>query len=52
MTALQTVKVNNQDVQIKEFNGQRVITLSEVDKVHGKATGMARAAFNRHKRRF
>lgn len=49
---MQTLTINNQAVEIKEYQGQRVITFNEVDKVHKKAAGMARAAFNRHKKHF
>lgn len=28
------VLINNQEVQVKEFNNQRVVTFKEIDRVH------------------
>ena len=47
-----TITINNQDIRVKDYQGQRVVTFSEIDKVHGKKNNSARVAFNRHKKRF
>jgi hypothetical protein len=46
------VKVNNQDVIIKEFQNQRVVTFDEIDQVHERPSGTARRNFNTNKNRF
>lgn len=38
--------------QTKMWNGQRVVTFNDIDSVHGKATGTAKARFYKHKDRF
>ncbi len=44
------VEINNTELRIKEYNGQRVITFKDIDKVHNRIDGMARKAFNRSKK--
>ncbi len=46
------VKVNNQDVAVKTFKGQRVVTFKDVDTVHERADGTARKRFNDNRKRF
>ena len=46
------VKVNNQNVAIKDFNGQRVVTFKDIDTVHERADGTARKRFNDNKNHF
>jgi hypothetical protein len=46
------VKVNNQDVKVKEYKGNRVVTFKEVDMVHERPEGTARKRFNDNKIRF
>ncbi|NBI73597.1 ORF6N domain-containing protein [Clostridiaceae bacterium] len=46
------VKVNNQNVAIKDFNGQRVVTFKDIDTVHERADGTARKRFNDNKKHF
>lgn len=46
------IKINNQQLPIKEYNGQRVVTLKEIDTVHGRTSGTARRSFNVNKKRF
>ena len=43
------VKINETDLQIKMWNGQRVITFADIDKVHGRLEGTARKRFNDNK---
>ena len=51
MTALQTVTVNNQQINVKEYNGQRVTTFRDIDQIHGRPDGTARRNFNSNKER-
>lgn len=44
------VKVGNNDLQVREWNGRRVITLSDIDHVHERPTGTARRNFNANKK--
>lgn len=46
------VHIGNADISIKEYNGQRVVTFKDIDMVHGRPDGTARATFNRNKERF
>ena len=46
------IKINNQNIQIKEFNGQRVLTFKDIDRVHERVDGTARKRFNDNKKRF
>lgn len=46
------IKINNQQLPIKEYNGQRVVTLKEIDTVHGRTSGTARKRFNDNRKRF
>lgn len=44
--------VENTEMQIREYNGQRVVTFKDIDRVHQRSSGMAKKAFNRNKKRF
>lgn len=44
--------VENTEMQIREYNGQRVVTFKDIDKVHENKTGVARRNFNRNKKHF
>jgi len=46
------IKINNQQLPVKEYNGKRVVTLKEIDTVHGRTSGTARRSFNVNKKRF
>ena len=46
------VSINNTDISVKEYNGQRVVTFKDIDKVHGRRDGTARKRFNGNKKRF
>ena len=48
----EVVKVNNQEMTVKEYNGQRVVTFKDVDLVHARPEGTARKRFNDNKGRF
>lgn len=47
---MEIVKINETDLQIKMWNGQRVVTLTDIDKVHERPTGTARRNFNANKK--
>lgn len=46
------VEINNNDLETKEFKGQRVITFKEIDLVHERVEGTAKRNFNSNKSRF
>lgn len=47
-----TVNIVGTDLQIKEFNGQRVVTFKDIDTTHERPEGTARKRFNDNKKRF
>ena len=46
------VKIEGTELAIREYNGQRVVTLKDIDRVHGKRTDTAKKAFQKHKKHF
>ena len=44
--------INNTQVLVKEFSGQRVVTFKEIDAVHGRPDGTARKRFNDNREHF
>ena len=44
--------INNAEISIKEYNGQRVVTFKDIDTVHGRPDGTARKRFNDNRERF
>ena len=46
------IKINNHNLQAKEFNGQRVITFKDIDIVHERVDGTAKRNFSENKERF
>lgn len=44
------VEINNTELSIKEFNGQRVVTFKDIDNVHNRPDGTARRNFNSSKK--
>lgn len=46
------VRIGNQEISTKEYNGQRVVTLKDIDTVHERPEGTARKRFNDNKKRF
>lgn len=46
------VEINNVAIGIKEYEGKRVITFKDIDRLHERPDGTARKAFNRNKKRF
>lgn len=47
-----TVIINETELPIKEYQGQRVVTLKEIDAVHNRPEGTARKRFNDNKKHF
>lgn len=43
------IHIGNADISVKEYNGQRVVTFKDIDTVHSRPDGTARATFNRKK---
>ncbi len=43
---MNNVKINDQEVILKEYQGQRVVTFKDIDLVHGRPEGTARRNFN------
>ncbi len=48
----QLIKINNQQLPIKEYEGERVITFKDIDTVHGRPSGTAHRNFKANKNRF
>ena len=46
------IVINNTPLTIKEFNGQRVVTLKDIDMVHNRPNGTAKRNFNINRDRF
>ena len=46
------IKINQTDVAVKEYHGQRVVTFKDIDACHGRPDGTARRRFNDNKRHF
>lgn len=47
-----TITINNQNVLVKQYKRQRVLTFKDIDTVHGRITGTARKRFNDNKKHF
>lgn len=46
----QLVKINNTDLSVKEFNGERVVTFKDIDMLHERVEGTAKRNFNENKK--
>lgn len=44
--------INNREIAVKMYHGQRVVTFSDIDLVHERPDGTARKRFNDNKKRF
>lgn len=47
-----TLTVNNQPLQIKEYDGRRVVTFKDIDTVHSRPNGTANRNFKSNKQHF
>lgn len=45
----QVVKINNTDLSVKEFNGQRIVTFKDIDMLHERVEGTAGRNFRENK---
>lgn len=48
----QMMQIQNQEIQVKEFNGQRVVTFKDIDLVHERPSGTAKRNFLENKQHF
>lgn len=46
------IKINNQQLPVKEYNGKRVVTFKEIDAVHKRTPGTAHRNFKANRNRF
>ena len=46
------VKINNTDLSVKEFNGQRIVTFKDIDMLHERIEGTAKRNFSDNKKHF
>ena len=46
------VKIEDTELTIREYNGQRVVTFKDIDTVHKRKTGTAKASFRRNGKYF
>lgn len=46
------VKIEDTELSIREYNGQRVVTFKDIDTVHKRPNGTAKNAFRRNKKHF
>lgn len=49
---MNSITINDKPLQIKEYQGNRVVTLKDIDTVHDRPDGTARRRFNDNKKRF
>lgn len=46
------ITIENTEMQIREYAGQRVVTFKDIDEVHQRPSGTSRKTFNRNKKHF
>lgn len=46
------VKINQTEIAVKEYHGQRVVTFKDIDQCHGRPEGTARKRFNDNRQHF
>lgn len=46
------ITIENTEMQIREYNGQRVVTFKDIDTAHERKDGTSKAAFRRNKKHF
>lgn len=47
-----SITINKTEVSVKEYQGNRVVTLKDIDECHGRSEGTARKRFNDNKEHF
>lgn len=48
----EVITIENTEMQIREYSGQRVVTFKDIDTVHQRPKGTSRNSFNRNKKHF
>ena len=48
----EVITIENTEMQIREYNGQRVVTFKDIDTVHQRTDGTARRNFKQNKKHF
>lgn len=48
----EVITIENTEMQIREYNGQRVVTFKDIDTVHQRTDGTARRNFRQNKKHF
>ena len=48
----EVITIENTEMQIREYNGQRVVTFKDIDTVHQSPKGTSRNSFNINKKHF
>lgn len=48
----EVITIENTEMQIREYDGQRVVTFKDIDKVHQRPKGTAKRNFTRNKKNF
>ena len=48
----EVITIENTEMQVKEYNGKRVVTFKDIDAVHQRAVGTAKRNFNKNKKHF
>ena len=46
---MQQMQIQGTEIQIKEYQGNRVVTLKDIDAVHQRPTGTASRNFNQNR---
>lgn len=49
---MQSIVIQETEIQIKEYQGKRVVTFKDIDKVHQRPEGTARKRFNDNRKHF
>lgn len=49
---MQQMQIQGTEIQIKEYQGKRVVTLKDIDAVHQRKSGTASRNFNQNRNRF
>lgn len=48
----EVITIENTEMPVREYNGQRVVTFKDIDTVHQRKSGTAKASFRRNKKYF
>ena len=45
-----SIEINGAELQVKVWNGQRVVTFADIDKVHNRVNGTTHRNFKKNKK--